>query len=85
MSGNGDKARAESALPRSGLNWTTVYPVILDDAPRNAHVTAQSLATVDHVPGLPKVPRGNVADILLDLAADRDRSGERILVTLDIK
>ena len=77
----GDKARAESALPESGLNWTTVYPVILNDAPPSNAVTTQPLSAVDKVPGLPKVSRANVAAILLDLAADQNRSGERILIT----
>ncbi len=77
----GDKARSEAALPTSGLNWTTVYPVILNDAPKSDAVTAQLLAAVDKVPGLPKVSRANVAAILLDLAADQNQSGERILIT----
>jgi len=77
----GDKARAESALPESGLNWTTVYPVILSDAPASNAVTAQPLQTIDKVPGLPKVSRADVAAILLDLAADQTRSGERVLIS----
>ena len=77
----GDKARSEAVLPNSGLNWTTVYPVILNDAPPSDAVTAQTLATVDKVPGLPKVSRANVATILLDLATDQNRSGERLLIT----
>ena len=76
-----DKARSEAVLQTSGLNWTTVYPVILNDAPKSDTVTAQLLAAVDKVPGLPKVSRANVATILLDLAADQNRSGERILIT----
>jgi len=47
----GDKLRAESTLPGSELNWTTVYPVILNDAPASAHVTAQSLANRRPCPG----------------------------------
>jgi putative NADH-flavin reductase len=77
----GDKARAESALPESGLNWTAVYPVILNDAPPSNVVTTQQLSAVDKVPGLPKVSRANVAAILIDLAADQHRSGERVLIS----
>jgi uncharacterized protein YbjT (DUF2867 family) len=77
----GDKARAESALPESGLNWTAVYPVILNDAPPSNVVTTQQLSAVDKVPGLPKVSRTNVAAILIDLAADQHRSGERVLIS----
>lgn len=77
----GDKAKAEAELPGSGLNWTTVYPVILTNDPRKEHITVQSLATVDKVPGLPKVARANVATVLLDLAGEPDKSGERILIT----
>lgn len=77
----GDKALAEKALPGSGLNWTAVYPVILNNDSRKASVTVQSLKTVDKVPGLPRVPRSNVATALLDLAADPNESGECLLIT----
>lgn len=77
-----DKARAEVILPRSGLNWTTVYPVILHEARRLDAVTVTPIDAVDKVPGLPKVPFSNVAAVLIELAADRSRSGQRLLITI---
>lgn len=77
----GDKAKAEQVLPSTRLNWTAVYPVMLHEAPKLPQVTVRPIAAVDHVPGLPKLPFANVASVLLDLAGDPARSGQRLLVT----
>lgn len=76
-----DKVRAEAALPGSGLSWTIAYPVILNDTGNKTPLRVQTLETVGKVPGLPNVPRTAVANALLDLAANNNRPGERILIT----
>ncbi|MFD6895212.1 NAD(P)-dependent oxidoreductase [Rhodococcus sp. NPDC060086] len=77
----GDKAKSESLVVESGLEWTLVYPVNLKDAPVRAEWTAVPLDRVAKVPGMPTLPFGNVAKTLVDLAGGRGGSGKRILVT----
>lgn len=75
-----DKKEAEAYLPDSGLNWTTVYPVVLQDAPRLEKVTVARVETMKHVAGLPKVPFANAAEVLIEMAVARDRAGQRLVV-----
>jgi uncharacterized protein YbjT (DUF2867 family) len=76
-----DKERSEALLPGSGLKWTSVYPVMLTDgAPADA-VEVRPMTRVHKVAGLPKVPRANVARVMLDAARDDRTIGERLLVS----
>lgn len=77
----GDKEKAETLLPSSGLNWAALYPVMLHEAPPLAQVSVRPLESVTHVPGLPKVTFANAATVLLDLATHPDRPGQRFLLT----
>lgn len=75
-----DKAIAETKLPSSGLNWTIIYPVQLHEADSIPSTSVRPVETVGRIPGLPKLPFANVATVLLDLAADQGRSGQRLIV-----
>ena len=76
-----DKEHSETALLRSGLDWTGIYPVILNDAPLSQAVEVRSLSEVNKVSGLPKVSRANVAKAMLDAAENPSTIGQRLLVT----
>lgn len=78
-----DKELSEKVLPTSGLNWTTVYPVNLKDAPAAPVAAVKNLTEVGSVPGLPTLPFSNAAAALLQITADRSLSGQRILVTTE--
>ena len=45
-------------------------------------VTVQPLDSVEKVPGLPKLPFVNVAEVLLSLAQDPSRAGQRLLISI---
>ncbi|MEW1718240.1 NAD(P)-binding oxidoreductase [Streptomyces sp. NPDC093109] len=78
-----DKEAAEEGLAATGLNWTIVHPVNLKEAPAVPAVTVRRLDRVARVPGLPTLPFENVARALVEIAADRDASGQRLLVTTE--
>jgi uncharacterized protein YbjT (DUF2867 family) len=78
-----DKELSEKVLPGSGLNWTTVYPVNLKDAPAVPAAVVKRLGEVGKVPGMPTLPFENAAMALLDITADRSLSGQRVLVTTE--
>ncbi|WP_213773076.1 NAD(P)-binding oxidoreductase [Bradyrhizobium sp. dw_78] len=76
-----DKERSEVGLPKSGLDWTGVYPVMLTDGPLIEAVEVRSTDGVKKVKGLPKVSRANVAKVLLDAAEDSRTIRQKLLVT----
>jgi len=76
-----DKALAERALARSSVNWTAVYPVTLKRGPAIPSAKVIPLDEVAEVPGLPTLPFTNVASVLVDLAGDDHRAGQRLLIT----
>jgi Zn/Cd-binding protein ZinT len=76
-----DKEASEQELCDSGLDWTCVYPVFLNDATLSGKVDVQSYARVEKVRGLPKVSRADVAKVMLDAAADPKTIAQRLLIT----
>ncbi|MFI1031590.1 NAD(P)-dependent oxidoreductase [Streptomyces sp. NPDC020951] len=78
-----DKELSEESLPASGLNWTTVHPVNLKEAPAAPAATVKRLDRVAKVPGLPTLPFANVARALVEIAGDRGLAGQRLLVTTE--
>ena len=60
-----DKARGEAQLRESGLDWTVVYPVTLNDKKATDNVVATSLEQTPMVSGMPKVTRADTAGFLL--------------------
>ncbi|MEU1163092.1 NAD(P)H-binding protein [Streptomyces sp. NPDC005921] len=78
-----DKELAEEILPSTGLNWTTVYPVNLKDAPAAPSAAVKRLDQVAKVPGLPTLPFANAATALLDIVTTEDPSEQRLLITTE--
>jgi uncharacterized protein YbjT (DUF2867 family) len=76
-----DKERSEALLPGSGLQWTSVYPVILTDGPPADAVEVRPMTEVRKVACLPKVSRADVARIMLDAARDDRTIGQQLLVS----
>lgn len=65
-----DKARGEAQLRDSGLDWTIVYPVTLNDKEATGKVMATSLEQTPKVTGMPKVTRADSAAFLLKAATN---------------
>jgi uncharacterized protein YbjT (DUF2867 family) len=76
-----DKEVAESRLATSGLDVTTVYPVVLTNGPSNDSDVVRDAATVARISGLPKVSRATVAKAMLDAVEDAGSAGRRLIVT----
>jgi uncharacterized protein YbjT (DUF2867 family) len=76
-----DKAVAESRLTTSGVDVTTVYPVVLTNGPLSETAVVRDLATVSRVSGLPRVSRATVAKAMLDAVEDPGSVGKRLLVS----
>lgn len=76
-----DKVKSEALLSQSDLAWTGIYPVILTNAPIIKTVEVRSLDQVQQVKGLPKIPRANVAEAMLDAAENSATIGQRLLIT----
>jgi putative NADH-flavin reductase len=65
-----DKARGETLLKASGLDWTIVYPVTLTNKPVSNDAIASPLADTPKLRGIPKVSRADVAAFLLQAAVN---------------
>jgi putative NADH-flavin reductase len=76
-----DKAAGEKILTASGLDWTLAYPVLLTNKPKSSAFTAIDLAQLEHLPGLPRVSRADVAGFLLDAAANASWSRRTVVLT----
>jgi hypothetical protein len=76
-----DKAVAESRLPTSGVDVTTVYPVVLTNGSADDTAVVRDAATVHRVSGLPRVSRATVATAMLDAVEDAGSVGKRLLVS----
>jgi len=76
-----DKEVAESRLATSGVDVTTVYPVVLTNGPPDDTAVVRNAATVERVSGLPRVSRATVATAMLDAVEDPGSVGKRLLVS----
>ena len=76
-----DKAAGEKILTASGLDWTIAYPVLLTNKPKSGAFTAIDLAELEHLPGLPRVSRADVAGFLLDAAVKSAWSRRTVVLT----
>lgn len=77
-----DRTRSESALAKSGIAWAAVYPGFLSDGAADVLQTAD-LTRVTKV-SQERVPRANVAKVLVDLAEDSSSSGRRLAIAKSI-
>lgn len=78
-----DRTCSERALTTSGIRWSAVYPGFLSDTP--AH--SIQVGDLDRVRGFSsdRIPRENVAKVLLDLAEDPAADGRRIALARQLK
>jgi putative NADH-flavin reductase len=76
-----DKAAGEEVLTASALDWTIVYPVVLSNGPATDTYRAVDLAELDHVPGLPRISRADVAAFLLEAAGGEKWSRRKVVLT----
>jgi putative NADH-flavin reductase len=65
-----DKEEGESTLRSSDLDWTLAYPVTLNKKPGTGTYVVTPLEKTGHVPGLPVMPRADLARFLLRAAGD---------------
>jgi uncharacterized protein YbjT (DUF2867 family) len=65
-----DKQEGESTLRASDLDWTLAYPVTLNNKPGAGSYLAIPLEATADVPGLPVLPRADLADFLIRAAGD---------------
>ncbi len=75
-----DKAAGEEVLVASALDWTIAYPVVLSNGPASGY-HAVDLAELDHVPGLPRISRADVAAFLLKAATSERWSRRKVVLT----
>jgi putative NADH-flavin reductase len=76
-----DKAAGEAYLTASDLDWTIVYPVVLSNGPATGAFRAVDLAELEHVPGLPRISRADVAAFLLQAAGSSEWSRRKVVLT----
>jgi uncharacterized protein YbjT (DUF2867 family) len=76
-----DKVAAEARLAETGLEVTTVYPMMLTNGPAKDDDVVCEARTVTRVSGMPKVSRATVARAMLDAAEDPATIGGRLVVT----
>ncbi len=77
-----DKVMAEKSLSTCHANWTAVYPVTLT---KDSAIPTSDLVTLNRVrqvPGIPRLPFANAAKSLVDLIPEKNRSGQRLLLTI---
>jgi putative NADH-flavin reductase len=76
-----DKAAGERVLLASTLDWTLVYPVVLSDHPSSGALRVIDLTELGHLPGMPRVPRADVAAFLVQAAASGEWSRRTAVLT----
>ena len=74
-----DRTHSEEALQRTGIAHAMLYPGFLND---DAALPDVEIADVDDIRDVrdSKIPRANVAAVLVDLAEDPSSAGRRIII-----
>jgi putative NADH-flavin reductase len=72
-----DKFAGETILRRSGLEWTIVHPMLLNDGPLTRRYRSGERLTLK---GMPKISRADVAHFLLSQLDDRTYINKVVLV-----
>lgn len=75
-----DKVRAEKVIVAADLEAVLVYPAVLTNEQTGRPAKVTSLDELDHVAGLPKVSRADVAGTLLEGAATDRWIGKTVVV-----
>lgn len=73
-----DKFAGEIILRRSGLEWTLVHPMLLNDGPLTRRYRSGERLTLK---GVPKISRADVAHFLLSQLDDRTYINKAVLVS----
>lgn len=76
-----DKAVGERILITSDLDWTLAYPVRLTNKPATGKARVIDLEELTRLPGMPKIPRADVAEFLLRAAVDDTWSRRTAVLT----
>lgn len=76
-----DHDAGESLLRTSGLNWTTVHPGPLMNAPQTAAPLVRDAATKIKLPGSPRTNRADVAAVMLRIVGDKRTFGKQLVMT----
>lgn len=76
-----DHVAGESQLVGSGLDWTTVHPGPLSDAPRTPSPLIVDAATGRKMPRAPRTRRADVAAAMLAMIEDPSTYGKQMLIT----
>lgn len=76
-----DHVAGESQLAGSGLDWTTVHPGPLSDAPRTPRPLIVDAATGRKMPRAPRTRRSDVAQAMLAMLEDPGTFGKQMLIT----
>lgn len=65
-----DKEISEQMLAKSGLDWTTIHPLFINDKIASGNAEIASVEQVKKVLGMPKVTRSDVAKVMIDVIND---------------
>lgn len=76
-----DHVAGESQLVGSGLDWTTIHPGPLSDAPRTPAPLIINAATGRKMPRAPRTNRADVAAAMLAMLEDPSTFGKQMLIT----
>lgn len=76
-----DKGIADGLLRATQLDYTIVQPVTFSEKPATGHAMLTDLDKLDGVKGFPKVPREDVANAIVAIAADPAWSRKTVVVT----
>ncbi|UOQ56367.1 SDR family oxidoreductase [Leucobacter allii] len=76
-----DHVAGESQLAGSGLDWTTVHPGPLSDAPRTARPLIVDAKSGTKMPRAPRTRRSDVAAAMLAMIEDPATIGKQMLLT----
>lgn len=76
-----DHVAGESQLLGSGLDWTTVHPGPLSDAPRTANPLIVDAKSGTKMPRAPRTHRSDVAAAMLAMIDDCGTIGKQMLIT----
>lgn len=74
-----DRTKSEAQLQRSGIAHSILYPGFLND---HAALPDVEIADIDDIRDVrdSKIPRANVAAVLVDLAEDPSSDGRRVII-----
>ncbi len=76
-----DKEKSEELLRKSNIDWSTIYPVFLNDNVQAGNAEVNYVDQTEKVIGMPKVTRSDVAQIMIDVIRDEKTVKKGLLVS----